>query len=461
MDEMNLVQALRLPAAPCLALVGAGGKTTALFHLARQLAPLVIVTATTHLAAHQLYLADRHLVIHKPEDIFQLKKERLSGVIVLTGDEASPTRTLGLGINLLEVVRTFTDERRIPLLIEADGSRQKPLKAPADHEPAIPHFVPQVLVVAGLSALGKPLTTDWVHRPERFGAITGLEPGDEITPNALAQLLLHPQGGLKNIPPGARVMALLNQADSQELREVAGKLVRQNGLLSAYDSVVISSLEGSEAQVFAAYEPIAGILLAAGGANRYLAGSSRLPKQLLTWAGATFVRHVALSALQAGLSPLVVVLGAYAERVRASLEGLPVECVMNPDWESGQSTSIRAGLEHLPSKSGAAVFLLSDQPQVPPVLVRQLVETHARGLPAIVAPVVAGQRANPVLFDRVTFPALCKLNGDIGGRALFAEGSPTNGSSYVPAWVPWPDPALLLDVDTPEDYQVLLGMQKP
>jgi molybdenum cofactor cytidylyltransferase len=456
MGEMNLVQALRLPAAPCLALVGAGGKTTALFHLARQLTPPVIVTATTHLAAHQLYLADRHLVLRKPEDIYQLTKENYSGVTVLTGDEASPTRTKGLESNLLEVVRSFADERHIPLLIEADGSRQKPLKAPADHEPAIPHFVPHVLVVAGLSGVGKPLTTDWVHRPARFGAITGLAPGAEITPNALAQLLLHPQGGLKNVPPGARVGALLNQADSQELQDIAGELAQQNGLLPAYDSVVISALGGSEAQVFAAFEPVAGVLLAAGGARRYQAGASQLPKQLLTWAGATFVRHVANTALQAGLSPLVVVLGAYADRVRASLEGLPVECVLNPAWESGQSTSIRAGLEHLPSKSGAAVFLLADQPQIPPELVRQLVERHARGLPAIVAPVVAGRRANPVLFDRVTFPHLCQLTGDMGGRALFAEGSP-----FAPAWVSWPDPALLLDVDTPEDYQMLLGMQIP
>ena len=133
-------------------------------------------------------------------------------------------------MNLLENVRLFTDERRIPLFIEADGSRQKPLKAPAGHEPAIPGFVHQVLVVAGLSALGKPLTTDWVHRPERFAAITGLEPGDEITPNTLAQLLLHPQGGLKNIPPGARVTALLNQADNQELRDIARKLILHFGL---------------------------------------------------------------------------------------------------------------------------------------------------------------------------------------------------------------------------------------
>jgi molybdenum cofactor cytidylyltransferase len=63
---------------------------------------------------------------------------------------------------------------------------------------------------------------------------------------------------------------------------------------------------------------------------------------------------------------------------------------------------------------------------------------------------VDGQRANPTLFDRRTFPGLMALQGDVGGRALF--------SKYTITWVPWHDPSLLLDVDTPEDYQKLLDM---
>ncbi len=452
---MKLIQALRLQAAPCLALVGAGGKTTALFQLARQLPSPVIVTATTHLATSQLFQADKHLTVRTKEDIVQLESELYNGVTVLAGEEAQPGRTSGLDMDLMEAVWSFAAAKGIPLLIEADGSRQKPVKAPADHEPAIPAFVPQVLVVAGLAALGKPLAAEWVHRPERFAALAGLGSGAEITPQALARVLLHPQGGLKNIPPGARRVVLLNQADSEELRATARKLVMESGLLNAYDAVILSALGGAEAQVFAAYEPVAGIILAAGKASRYGSDVTGLPKQLLTWGGESFVRKVSRCALEAGLSPVVVVLGAFARRIRASLEGLPVMYMENPAWENGQSTSIQAGLNSLPKGSGAAVFLLADQPQVPSELVRSLVETHAAGLPPLVAPLVEGRRANPVLFDRVTFPELLKLTGDVGGRALFGGGSP-----YTPTWVPWEDPALLLDVDTPEDYQVLLGLLK-
>ncbi len=62
-----------------------------------------------------------------------------------------------------------------------------------------------------------------------------------------------------------------------------------------------------------------------------------------------------------------------------------------------------------------------------------------------------GRRANPVLFDAATFPDLLSLNGDIGGRAVF--------SKYRATWVPWHDPAILIDVDSPEDYQKLLQLE--
>jgi molybdenum cofactor cytidylyltransferase len=129
-----------------------------------------------------------------------------------------------------------------------------------------------------------------------------------------------------------------------------------------------------------------------------------------------------------------------------------VELVHNPDWGDGQSSSLQAGLRALRPETGAAIFLLADQPQVPAGLIAALVEAHSASLPPVVAPLVDGQRANPTLFDRRTFPDLMALRGDVGGRALF--------SNYSIAWVPWHDPSLLLDVDTPMDYQKLLEMDR-
>jgi len=101
------------------------------------------------------------------------------------------------------------------------------------------------------------------------------------------------------------------------------------------------------------------------------------------------------------------------------------------------------------NRVGGAIFLLADQPQLTSSVIRALVEKHAQGLYPIVAPMVMDRRANPVLFDRLTFPDLLTLEGDVGGRAIFHK--------YRVEYLPWHDDRLLLDVDTPEMYQRLIS----
>lgn len=438
---MNLRQAFRVTSSTRLAFVGAGGKTTAMFHLAREWKGPVMVTATTHLATEQLQLADQHFVVTAPAEVRTAKMGQ--GICLFTGPNGEGERTRGVDERTLQEIRAIADERNCPLLIEADGSRKLPLKAPAEHEPAIPAFVDTVVVVAGLRGLGQALSAETVHRPERFAALSGLALGEPITGTALARVLGHPSGGLKNIPAGARRIVLLNQADTAGVQSQARGMVE--GLLEAFDGVGIGALNGSQdagTPVFAMHEKIAGVVLA-GGASRRLGQA----KQLLDWQGKPLVRHMAEVALEAGLSPVVVVTGAFGEEVRKAVEGLPVLVAHNSDWEVGQSTSVRRGLAELPTYLGGAVFLLVDQPFVSAPLIRALVEEHARTLAPIVAPLIDEQRGNPVLFDRVTFGDFEGLQGDVGARPLFAR--------YRPVWVPWHEARALLDVDTWEDYQKL------
>lgn len=451
---IEFTRALRLSQAPRLAFVGAGGKTSALFWLARLLPPPVVVTTTTHLGADQAAMAGLHLIANRPEDLDQLPAELPEQVILVSGPPAAENRLGGLSFELFSRLaartRSYGDGSGLPLLVEADGSRMRPLKAPAAHEPAIPAEVEQVVVVAGLGGLGQPLTGDWVHRPELFSRLGNLEPGAEITVEALARVLAHPEGGLKNIPQAAGRTLLLNGAGTAGLQAGAARLARL--LQETYDAVLVADfppgqVSGSEEpEVIAVHERTAGVILAAGAARRY--GQAKL---LLPWRGEPLVRHSARTALEAGLSPVVVVAGAGLDDVRQALEGLEVQVIHNPEWEAGQSASVRAGLRALPQLCGGAVFLLADQPQIPARLIQSLVETHAATLAPLVAPMVDGKRGNPVLFDRDLFPELLSLSGDTGGRGLF--------SRYPVAWVPWHDPAPLLDVDTPEDYRRLLEMQ--
>lgn len=455
---MQLLEASRIGKAPRLALTGAGGKSTAMFRLGRDLVDpalmpgtpgTVLLTSTTHLAAQQLSLGDHHFSIYSPQDVDSIDTKLPSGVVLLTGPLGPDQRTRGLDRNSIQRLRILVESHSggpLPLLVEADGSRQKPLKAPAEHEPVVPPWVDQVLVFAGLSALGQPLDSRWVHRPERFGRLAGLQAGQEITISALARVLSSPMGSLKGIPETARRVAVLNQADTPQLRQAGLQLAQS--IQEAYSAVLVASLQAPQvqSQVHAVVEPVAGVVLAAGASRRL--GQA---KQTLLWRDQPLVYHTTRTALQAGLSPVVVVTGAHAGPTQQAVQDLDVEIVHNSDWQLGQSTSVVAGLQALPEEVGAVVFLLADQPQIPPELVHGLIQIHHQTLSPLVAPQVNGRRANPVLFDRATFPDLQALSGDAGGRSLFER--------YPVEWLPWQDVNILLDIDTPQDYQKLLAIQ--
>jgi len=441
-------RALRLPGVPAVAFTGAGGKTTALFDLAHTLRPSV-VTATTHLGDWQTDRATLHLVI-EPGGTFS-PGEAAPGcdILLVTGtlDPASH-RYIGLPIDDVDRLARIASQQGRSFLVEADGARRRPLKAPAEHEPPIPGCAGLVVVVAGLSAVGRPLAPATVHRPEIFAALAGRRVGELIDPASIAAVLVHPAGGLKNIPPAARRVVLLNQADTASLRD-AGRAMAP-ALLSAFDAVAVASLRPQATsvapglddftpRVHSVHERVAAVVLAAGGASRF--GE---PKQLLDYRGRPFVRAVAETAIAAGLSPAIVVTGASGDRVRRALDGTGAQCVPNHDWRLGQGTSVRTGVAALPPRVGAAVFLLADQPHVPVAVLHALVARHAETLAPVVAPFVGSARATPTLFDRLTFASLMSLTGDQGGREILSQ--------YAVERVVWDDRRLLLDVDTPDDF---------
>jgi molybdenum cofactor cytidylyltransferase len=462
---MQLRNALRIPQNTVMAFVGAGGKTTAMFLVARELSTgndlntprkIVLATTTTHLGAWQSGLADQVFCVNSLNEISTLEKNFPTGVTLLIGDETND-RLSGLSSANLEKVRRIADARNIPLLVEADGAHSCPLKAPGKHEPAIPEFSKHVVVVAGLSGIGKQLSREWVHRPEIFADLSGLTIGDEITLDAMVKVLRNKDGGLKNIPIAAHRVLLLNQADSVSLR-AQGRSISYK-LLNDYPLSIISSLgkpnsigtqnsdntAGNQVAISAVIEKIAGIILAAGGSTRF--GE---PKQLLLWKGEPLIRHVVIAAVNAGLSPVLVVVGSSGQEIEKVISDLPVRIVKNDVWMTGVSSSIRVGVSALPHDIGGVIFLQSDQPQVSQMLIKKIVESHQGTLAPITAPQIDGKRGNPVLFDINTFADLQSINGDMGGRALF--------SHYPIQWVIWHDPNQLLDIDTPADYLKFLDM---
>jgi molybdenum cofactor cytidylyltransferase len=438
---MDLINRFRLSNNAMIALVGSGGKTQLMYQLARDFDSRVILTTTTHLALDQLEEADVHIELLTQEDLPD-PAENLSGKIILfTGPQVEENRVRGPEGDLLQKLVDLTRIWDCPLIIESDGARKLPLKAPAEHEPPIPDFVDTVITMVGLAGLGKPLTDEWVHRPEIFSELTGLFPGDTIDSEHLVKLAISSEGGLKNIPPEATRILFINQIDLFPNWKTFHKHL--NTLLRNYHMVGFGVL--ADQMLLEVHYQTAGIVLAGGGSSRF--GQT---KQLLDWHGITLVSHVASIALDAGLSPVVVVTGADHEEVVNTLKDMPVEIVFNQDWEGGQSTSVREGVGVLPAKTGAAVFLLVDQPLISPELIQALKMKHARSQGPIILPEVEGKPGNPVLFDKNLFQDLKSLVGDQGGRTLFEQ--------YDPLSIAWNDVSSQLDIDTPDDYQDLLNL---
>jgi CTP:molybdopterin cytidylyltransferase MocA len=189
---------------------------------------------------------------------------------------------------------------------------------------------------------------------------------------------------------------------------------------------------------------ISAVLLAAGAGTRFGGG-----KLLAPYRGRPLIEWPLSNLAQAPVDETVVVVGDEAERLRAVCEPYGVRVVKNPDWERGQSTSVRAGLMALGPEVRAAVVLLADQPLVGPGAVGRLVEAFEAGAKVAVA-TYDGTRRNPVLFSREAWPVLeAELSGDEGARAVLRRYPdlvtevPCDGVG---------DPA---DVDTAEDLRAL------
>jgi molybdenum cofactor cytidylyltransferase len=192
-----------------------------------------------------------------------------------------------------------------------------------------------------------------------------------------------------------------------------------------------------------AANPIAAVILAAGQSRRM-----GTPKLLIEIGGKSLIERCADAALAARTRPVIVVTGSGGAEIRARLGARPLLIVDNPAFAAGLSTSLRCGIDAVPTTAAGVLILLPDMPGIDPLLIDQLVAAFApeRGRD-IVVPTRQGRRGNPVLWGRRYFSALRGISGDIGGRSLLAAAS---GSVRE---IEADDDGVLIDLDTPADVQ--------
>lgn len=445
---MRLAEGLAVENGEVVAFVGAGGKTTAMFRLGRELTSRnwrVLVTTTTMIRPPTLQPGEGLVLARDRQQALELAAEALSQNHLLT----LATQHLP-ALNKLKGVPPDWIAALMPLadvvLIEADGSRGLPLKAPAAHEPVIPPETSLLVPVVGIDAVGLTLSEENVHRPALVAALTGLALGDVITTAAVAAVLVHPQGALKNTPSHSRIVPLINKVQSETAldaaRDVAARVKAHRGRPEV-QRVVIAALAADD-PVTERWRRVSAVILAAGGSTRL-----GQPKQLLPVGGSTMIEHVLRAVMGTDVDQIIVVLGHAAAEIAPHI---PAGCqiVLNQDWQAGIGSSIQAGLEAAHHRAEAVLFILADQPLLTSAALERILFAYYGTTKAIVVPVYSGQRGAPALFDRRTFAALRSLRGDVGGREVIRQ------LPHEVLLVEMEAAEMLFDVDTASDYEQLL-----
>jgi molybdenum cofactor cytidylyltransferase len=206
---LKLYLALDIASGDVAAFVGAGGKSSAMLTVADELAQAgmkVLVAPTTKMLVSE---AQRIGPLVTSEDAGELRmkaEEALSntasGVVVGSG-LLSKNRVGGVEPADIPSLTPLADV----VLVEADGSRRRPIKGTADHEPVLPNAATLVVAVGSIRAFGAPVDQEHVHRPELFSKLTGVGAGQSITARAFAQAMA--KGSLHNVPDNARTAALI------------------------------------------------------------------------------------------------------------------------------------------------------------------------------------------------------------------------------------------------------------
>jgi molybdenum cofactor cytidylyltransferase len=190
---------------------------------------------------------------------------------------------------------------------------------------------------------------------------------------------------------------------------------------------------------------IGAVILAAGASTRM-----GTPKQLLYFKGHSLLRHTVEVAIAQECEPIVVVLGAYAEKIRNEVIKLPVVIVENQDWHLGMGASIRVGINavnNLSKNLEAVILLLCDQPFVCDRVINQLVEAYLATRKPIIASEYAHTLGVPALFSHELFSELINIDVEKGAKQIIQK--------YSHLVFPIPFAAGAIDVDTPEDYEQL------
>jgi len=211
-----LIEALGIEAKEVISLVGAGGKTTLMFRLAKELllSRKNVVTTTTTKILEPAVEETNFLFVDPDEakirDFVRHHLDRYHHITVAQGRLGSG-KLKGISPNLVKEIWSLHGIDTI--IVEADGAAGRPVKAPREGEPVIPSNTTLVVAILGVDGMERELNEGNVFQPERVSKMTGIPMGERMKGDALALLVTHPEGLFKGAPSSSRVVVFLNKVD--------------------------------------------------------------------------------------------------------------------------------------------------------------------------------------------------------------------------------------------------------
>ncbi|MFC6836849.1 selenium cofactor biosynthesis protein YqeC [Halomarina ordinaria] len=237
---MDLIDALvpESEGTPLVCVVGAGGKKTTLYTLSNAL-DRAVVTATVRIPIFDEHVGEVRVTDDPVDAVAAHDGPWPLGVV----PEREDDRYLGYETATVDAL-TETDVDAV--LVKADGARMREFKAPDADEPRLPAASTAVLPIASVQVVGRPLTDDYVHRPERVAALTDREVGDTVRAEDVATVLTHPDGGCKGVPGDTTVVPVLNKVDDADWERTARTIARRIHERADVPYVALTHLRGGD-----------------------------------------------------------------------------------------------------------------------------------------------------------------------------------------------------------------------
>lgn len=430
------------PSGELIAFVGGGGKTSLMFALAAALPGRRILTTTTRIFAAQMKLANDVIFATEGTENFEKEIERALDrwESCLVVGQVAGEKAVGVPPELPGVWLARPDVDFV--LVEADGSRMRPIKAPAAHEPVIPPAATVVVPMMGIDALDGRFTKV-THRPEIAAKLLEWSVNSEqLSVEDVARLVTHSQGGLKNVPAGARVIPFINKVETAAQLRTARRIAQQILQSLRVERMVIGAVK-TDQPVREVQQRVTAVILAAGEGKRM-----RQTKQLLPWSNRTVLGQTIHNLKQTAVPNIWLVSGHEAEAVEAIAAQQNIHTLRNTHYASGEMlSSLQTAVRQLPENVTAVLVILADQPMVQPETIDQILAAYWQGKGDLIAPVFEGRRGNPALIGRAYFAELLDLPPGDAPRTLLHRHADKLYLVEVAA------DTILRDLDSPEQYE--------